>query len=143
MKRLFLLPVLFACGLAAGCATQHPIVYPNSHLEKVGHEGYTRDYEACLRLAEEHVDTQSTESEIAEKAAQGAVIGAASGAARGAVNGHGGNAGSRAGAAAVGRGTSGLLGGLFNNSGPPALVRRFVERCLTKKGYDVIGWGKG
>jgi outer membrane lipoprotein SlyB len=140
LKRSHLLFVALIVVFFAACSTERPIVYPNTHLEKVGHETYELDYQACLELSAQHVEGAGAGSEIAQKTAKGAVIGGASGAARGAVRG---DAGATAGANAAGRAVSGFLNGVFSSGGPDPAVKRFVERCMRDKGYDVIGWGKG
>jgi hypothetical protein len=42
---------------------------------------------------------------------------------------------------AAGGGTAGLIRGLCRSRDlDPAVKRRFVEKCLRDKGYEVIGW---
>jgi outer membrane lipoprotein SlyB len=126
-----------AAGLA-GCSTKAPVVYPNAHLEKVGSARYEADLAACMEKAEAYAEAPSRTGEAAERAAEGAIIGAAAGAAAGAVSGR---SGASAGARAAGRGTSGFLSSLFGADRPHPVIRRFVERCMREKGYDIIGWG--
>lgn len=133
-----LLATLTLVTLSAGCSSKQPIVYPNAHLERVGHGQYEADLQSCVAKADEYASAPSQSGQIAERATKGAVIGAASGAAAGAVLGR---SGTRAGARAAGRGTSGLVSGLFGADGPHPVVRRFIERCMRDKGYDIIGWG--
>lgn len=124
--------------VVAGCSTKSAVVYPNAHLDRVGHVQYEADLAGCIAMADEHAAGASSSGEIAERATQGAIIGAAAGAASGAVRG---NAGRNAGSRAAGRATSGLLSGVFGSDRPHPIVRRFVERCMRDKGYDIIGWG--
>jgi outer membrane lipoprotein SlyB len=37
-------------------------------------------------------------------------------------------------------GAAGAVSGSFNNDKPNSVYRTFVQRCLTDKGFDVIGW---
>jgi outer membrane lipoprotein SlyB len=59
------------------------------------------------------------------------------GAAAGAVVGR---AGRGAAMGAAGGGSAGLLRGLFGSRDPDPVQKRFVEKCLREKGYQVIGW---
>ena len=61
----------------------------------------------------------ATRTRVVRRGAEGAAVGAAAGA---------------AGAAA------GAVRGGFDAADPNPTYRRFVERCLRERGYDVIGW---
>ncbi len=102
------------------------------------------DVDACLALAAQDVGdgsegaaegmTKRTAARSATGAATGAAVGAAVGrsAARGA-------AGGAAGAAA-----HSVVGAILHprreRGAPDPVFRRYVERCLHERGYDVIGW---
>jgi hypothetical protein len=119
----------------AGCA-QRPVLYPNTHLERVGDEVAQKDIDECIRRAEEGGAKSSKGTEVAKDTAGGAVIGGAVGAATGAIFG---NLGRGAAAGAAGGAVIGLTRGIFKSERDPVL-RNFVERCLREKGYDPIGW---
>ena len=51
-----------------------------------------------------------------------------------------GSVGRGAGAGAAAGAAGGLVRGLFRGREPTPVYRRFVERCLSDKGYEVIGW---
>jgi outer membrane lipoprotein SlyB len=130
-----------AFGLAAvvaGCAAR-PVVYPNARTAQVGDAGLERDIDDCTRLARTHAREGSA---LARDAARGTVAGGAIGAATGAVGGAiWGNVGRGAATGAAVGATSGLLGSIFRRApGEDPVERRFVERCLAERGYDVIGW---
>ena len=66
--------------------------------------------------------------------AGGAVVGGAVGAVRGSF-------GSDLGVGAAAGAAAGLVSGVFKASEPSPLYKSFVNRCLSTKGYEVIGWG--
>ena len=116
--------------LLAGCAsTQAPVLYPNAKLKEVGKDQAERDIEACRTLADEYVKSTAGK-DIAKGAAVGGVAGAAVGAVGGAVSGRGAGVG-----AAVGAAT-----GAIKQPGPSPVYKRYVDRCLHERGYDVLGW---
>jgi hypothetical protein len=138
-------PLLILAALSClACATPRPVLYPNATLERVGRERAQRDVDECLALAERDVGRRGrgagegmakrTAARTATGAATGAAIGAAVGgsAARGA-------AGGAAGAAA-----HSVVGAILHparaRGGPDPVFRRYVDRCLHERGYDVIGW---
>ncbi len=137
------LVVAFALFGLAGCSSPHPVFYPNPHFTAVGQEAAERDIAACKKLAEAAGAKPGGDQagEVAGSTAVGAGIGAASGAVGGAVIGAAGS-GSAIGAASGA--VWGLLTGLwraFTGDGERNQTsRRFVERCLTEKGYEVVGW---
>jgi len=122
----------------AGCArAQKPVLYPNTHLEKVGREQAERDIEACRTRASEYVESTAAK-DIGKGAAVGGAGGAAVGAVGGAVSGRGAGAGAAIGAATGA--TAGAVHGAVKQTAPSPIYRQFVNRCLREKGYDVLGW---
>src|SRR5213079_2139602 len=120
---------LVLAGLLAlgGCASsQSPVLYPNAKLKQVGREQASRDIEECRKLADDYV--QST---AAKDVAKGAAVGGAAGAAIGAV---GGAVGAATGA------TAGAVHGAAKQTEPSPVYKRYVDRCLGERGYEVIGW---
>jgi hypothetical protein len=137
-----------AFGLSLGliaCSAHRPMLYPNERLKQVGAEAAEQDIDECMRRGEQYVGSGGRAGEIAGRAAAGtgagAAIGAAAGGAGGAAIGHAarGAAAGGAGGAAAGL-TRGILQGLFEPRGPDPALRNFVTRCLSEKGYDVVGW---
>jgi hypothetical protein len=124
-------------GLAAGCATKRPVLYPNSHLEQVGAEAAKQDIDACLELASSADLEKSKAGEAAKSTATGAAVGGAAGAAGGAIMG---SAGRGAGAGAAVGAVGGLARGLFSASEPDPLYKSYVNICLSERGYRTIGW---
>ena len=124
---------------ALGCATPEPILYPNATLKERGQDRAEADTEECSKLAEEYEARSNKAGEIAGSAAEDATVGSAAGAAGGAVWGGDAARGAAAGAAAGAAG--GLLRGIFRaRRDPDPAYRRFVERCLGERGYEVVGW---
>lgn len=122
----------------AGCASsQKPVLYPNAHLKQVGSEQAERDIEACRKLAGEYVGNAAAK-EIGKDAAIGGAGGAAVGAVGGAVTGQGAGTGAAIGAATGA--TAGAVHGAAKQTAPSPVYKQFVNRCLTERGYEIVGW---
>ena len=130
--------VLAAMLLAAGCAAERPVVYPTARVAAVGAAAVQADVDACIAFAESSGASADRPEKVAKDTAANAAIGAGTGAAVGAAAGNGAGRGAAIGAAGVGAGT--LLRGAFRSPEPAPIHRRFVERCLSDRGYDVLGW---
>lgn len=130
---------LSICGaflFALGCSGPQPILYPNDHLQQVGPDRAEQDIKECEQLAEEYVpehEASTMAGNTAVGAGSGGAIGAVSGAIRGGV-GIGAAIGAATGA------TVGFIRGLFQASQPTPAYQAFVNRCLSERGYDSIGW---
>jgi uncharacterized protein YcfJ len=123
---------------SSGCASnQQPVLYPNAHYQAAGRPGANQAIADCTRLAKEFGLPNHQRDEIPGKAAAGAAIGAASAGAWGLVQG---NAGGRALAGAAAGGAGGLVKGAFDSDTPDPTHKRFVEKCLSDRGYEVVGW---
>ncbi len=131
------LVLLLAAGAAWGCRSYEPVLYPNAKLEQVCQDEVDRDIAFCEANAKEYVENPSRAKRATGDAAEGAVVGGATGAAAGAVLG---SVGRGAGAGAAAGAAGGLARGIFTSREPSPVYRAFVERCLTDRGYDVIGW---
>ena len=137
------LALALALALAVGCASPRPLLYPNEKLESVGHEVAEVEIEECILVAEDAGASfdGSHAGELAKDTAERAGAGAAAGAVGGAIRG---NAGIGAAIGAATAATWGFVRGglrwLFGRRQPETLQRRFVERCLSDRGYAVIGW---
>lgn len=123
--------------IAAGCSTtRSPILYPNAHLSTVGAEQANKDIEECCRLADSYLKTHKTR-DMTKSAVESGVVGAAAGAAAGSIFGHVGR-GAAAGAAAGA--ASSVTHSLFRVKDPDPVFINFVNRCLSERGYQPIGW---
>jgi len=135
MKRLFCLTIALIMFLG-GCASG-PVLYPNAYLKTVGQEQADRDIADCRQQAEAYI-----KSDAAKTVAKDTVIGGAGGAVvGGAVGAVRGSFGSDLGVGAAAGAAAGLVSGVIKASEPSPLYKSFVNRCLSTKGYEVIGWG--
>jgi len=133
------LPIaLLALATTLACAAR-PITYSSVPGGPVEQAQLERDIDECTSLARRHTrEGSAIARDTARGMGVGAVVGAASGAVGGAIWG---SAGRGAATGAAAGATSGLLGSIFRRgSGDDSAKRRYVERCLTERGYDVIGW---
>ena len=133
-----LLCTVFLTATLLSCAPR-PILYPNQHYQEVGREAAARDIEDCSQMAKDAGATpsQGKTGQVAGGTAAGGAVGSAAGAVGGAVVGHPGR-GAMVGAASGA--TAGFLRGLFRRSSPSQAFRQFVQRCLTERGYEPVGW---
>ncbi len=130
---------LLACAsLALSCASPEPILYPNATLEANGETQVDRDLSECSELAKEYKAGPNQGGEVATTTVEDATVGGAAGAAGGAVLG---NVGAGAAASAAAGAAGGIVRGIFRTRrDPDPNYRLFVERCLERKGYEVVGW---
>jgi uncharacterized membrane protein len=129
---------LLAICLAA-CAGPKPVLYPNAHLKSVGKSVAEQDIEDCMKVAKEAgaAPEAGKGARVAGSTVAGGAVGAAGGAVGGAVVGAAGS-GSAIGAASGA--TMGLLRGLFSRPKPSDAYMKFVDRCLSERGYEPMGW---
>jgi len=135
--RRFALCLLISGSLVA-CATPRPVLYPNAELRRAGREQAERDVEECLALAQQ--DVGGGGSRAGKRVAARTATGAATGAAVGAAVGRSAARGAAGGAA--GGATHSVLSSLLHprRNQPDPVFRNYVDRCLSERGYDVIGW---
>ncbi len=134
-----LLISLIFVSLVAGCvsAPPRPALYPNKKLDKVGPAQGEEDVAVCMARAEAAGLKDDTSNQALKEGAGGALAGAAVGAALGAISG---NAGYGAATGAVIGATGGTVHGAQSQNQPGRVYQEYVNRCLTNKGYEVIGW---
>ena len=92
------------------------------------------------RATQAGLSAQQANNEVGRRAGQGAAAGGVAAAVGALVTGRSSDL-IRAGAAgaAVG-GSAGAVSGAFQNDKVNPVYRQFVQRCLSEKGFDVIGW---
>ena len=132
--------IIFALFLlAAGCAANKPVIYPNSHSQSVGTGQVEGDIAECKQLAESAGASPygGDASDAARAAVHGGAVGAATGAVGGAIGGSA-TRGAKIGAASGA--TASLLHAFFKKPASNPTYRNFVERCLRDRGYDLAGW---
>jgi uncharacterized membrane protein len=129
MKFLNITLLLF---LLAGCASK-PVLYPNKKLKAVGKEASKKDIDMCMAEADAYLESAEAKK-ILRGAGKGSIFGGAVGAVTGLLTGNvvrGATSGAAIGATA---------GGVGAAISPDQLERAYVNQCLEKKGYQVLGW---
>ena len=119
------------------CAKKRPVLYPNLTYQTAGASGALADIDECVQLAADHGHATDYSKNMAASTAKGATTGSVVGGAVGAVTGRPGRG---AAAGAAGGGAGGLMQGVWKSGDPDDIERRFVEKCLRDKGYQVLGW---
>jgi uncharacterized protein YcfJ len=126
--------------ILAGCAStaeNEPVLYPNKHLQRVGRAAAEQDIRECRQLARTHGVRETRDGEVARKTAGGAALGGATAGAWGLVRG---DAAERAAAGAAAGGAAGAVRGTMQSGETSPVYRKFVQKCLRDRGYEVIGW---
>ena len=126
-----------AALLLLACATERPVLYPNSHLYAVGQITAERDIDKCMQMARDYNADDGQGERVAHDAAGGAAVGGAAGAATGAVWG---SPGRGAAAGAAGGAAAAMTRSILDSGRPQPVFQGFVEKCLRDKGYVPIGW---
>ncbi|MDH3521118.1 MAG: hypothetical protein OEM49_11740 [Myxococcales bacterium] len=129
------------CALVAilcGCVTKQPVLYPNARLEEAGPEVAEREIRACQAAARDFQPTDAGAEAAAADAAATTGAAAAAGAVGGAIGGRGAGVGAAIGAATSA--TFNLVRATFRRREPDPVRKRFVERCLAERGYEIAGW---
>lgn len=116
----------------AACSSR-PKLYPNDKLKSVGKEAAQKDINQCIADADDYLES-SKGKQVAKGAGAGAAIGGAMGAVAGMFTGSLGSGLVRGGA--IGAAGGGTAAGIS----PDQLKRRYVNQCLSDKGYRVLGW---
>ena len=130
--------VVTASITACSSSPKHPVLYPNQHLNRVGGHVAEQDINDCMQLARTAGVNETKDGEVGRKAAGGAAIGGASTAAYGVFR--GGDVGERALAGAAAGAAAGAVRGGIQSTEQSPLFMNFVNKCLSDKGYSVIGW---
>jgi hypothetical protein len=139
------LVVLLAAGCAssgAGSASARPVLYPNATLNRVGDAQGRLQADACMARAQASgLSPMQSTNAVGRRAGEGAATGGVASAIGALITGRGSEGVLRAGAAgaAVG-GSAGAVSGAFHYDRPNGVYRSFVQRCLSEKGFEVIGW---
>lgn len=134
--------LLCACATTgSGSSSARPVFYPNATLNKVGEAKAREEADVCMAKAQSAGLTPDEKTNaVAHDAARGAAVGGVAGSVGSLVTGKSleRSLGNGVAGAAVG-GSVGAVSGAFKDK-PSQTYRRFVQRCLTDKGFDVIGW---
>ena len=138
--RRLLLPVAVTLFLTA-CTSgpKRPVFYPNRHLQDVGQAQAERDVDRCMSLADSHSVSRTKDGQVGRRAAEAGIIGGAATGAYGVIRDKG-DVGERAAAGAAAGVVTGATRGAFKSTELSPTFKKFVNRCLGERGYDVIGW---
>ena len=124
--------ISFLLCLVGACASR-PKLYPNEKLKSRGKAAGEADINQCIKEADTYLES-SEGKKIAKSAGFGAVLGGAVGAVAGVFT------GDIARGAAQGAAMGGVGGGAAGAMSPDELKHRYVNKCLSDKGYNVLGW---
>lgn len=152
MKALYKSSVLMLSALTAavlaGCAvtgpnspSAKPVLYPNAALNRLGAAQAQAEASACMsRALAAGLTPDEKNNAVARRAGEGAATAGVASAVGALLTGRGSDV-LKAGAvgAAVG-GSAGAVSGAFHNDRPNTTYRYFVQRCMSEKGFEVIGW---
>lgn len=140
---------LLLAGLAlAGCASTgsgsgsaHPVLYPNAAFNRVGAAQAQNEVAACQSRASAAGLRAEQSSQVAQRAGESAAVAGVASAVGALVFGRGteGVLRSGVGGAAIG-GAAGATQAAVRGGQQNPVYRSFVQRCLSEKGFDVIGW---
>jgi hypothetical protein len=119
-------------------ADKRPQLYPNEKLSRTSSIEAQADVNRCLSLADSYIKNPNKYTEVAKQGLIGGALGAGTGAVAGTIMGE---AGRGTGAGAAVGGILGVLRGLNEMNERSPSYERFVEHCLQKEGYEIIGWG--
>jgi outer membrane lipoprotein SlyB len=141
--------VVLLAGLAmVGCASTgssstsaRPVLYPNAAFNRVGETQAQNEVAACQASASAAGLRAEENSQAAQRAGEGAAVAGVVSAVGALVLGRGaeGMLRSGLGGAAIG-GAAGATQAAVRGGRPNSVYRSFVQRCLSEKGFDVIGW---
>lgn len=137
LRSLLVLTLISSIGCASMTTPATPDLYPNDKLNRTPRGQVHTDVNRCLALADEYIKQPNKYGEMAKEGLIGGAVGAGTGAVGGAIMG---NAGRGTGAGAAVGGILGVLHAASKMNERTPSYERFVEHCLQKEGYEIIGW---
>jgi hypothetical protein len=129
---LLVLSVTLSAVVGLGGCAAKPVVYGGGPVAQA-------DIDECRRLARQAGAGGPDGGRIARDTALGAAAGGAATGVYGAVRGYD-DVGNRTAAGAAAGAAVGLVRGVARSSEPNSTFKRYVDRCLRERGYDVVGW---
>jgi len=124
---------IILCLLFFSACTSRPVLYPNDVYKTKGKVAANNDIDICVKDADQFLESDNGKK-IAKSAGFGAVVGGAMGAVSGIFF------GDVAGGAARGAAIGGAGGAVSGALSPDEIKHRYVNKCLSDKGYHVMGW---
>ena len=148
LRRTTLLAAVVTTFVLSGCATTgpsspsaRPVLYPNATLTRVGDAQARVEADACMsRASQAGLTPDQANNEVGRRAGQGAATAGVAAAVGAIVTGRSSDAVRAAATGAAVGGSAGAVSGAFHNDKVNPVYRQFVQRCLSEKGFDVIGW---
>ncbi|MBN8550922.1 MAG: hypothetical protein J0M12_16535 [Deltaproteobacteria bacterium] len=141
-----MLPKLFlaiASLSLCACSARRPVLYPNEAFRAESKQTIDGEIDRCMSLAKSYTGDPSVET-AKETAIDSSILtaaGAVTGTAIGAVTGNVGQGAAIGAISGAGGGVSrGVFQGRSGSSESGRMYRRFVERCLSERGLETIGW---
>lgn len=132
-----------AAGIAlllAGCAAPMPVVYRESALNDAAAQRVERDVAACRTQADRVFGANANDARsVARTGAKYGLADFFEEAAEALVEGSR-RAWEKARAGAAGGAANAITKLLFDWREPDPVYRKYVERCLERRGHDVLGW---
>jgi outer membrane lipoprotein SlyB len=139
MRKVVLSLIVVSCSACASMTTpKTPDLYPNAKLSQTPGGQVQADVNTCLALGDEYVKQPNKYGDVAKQGVIGGAVGAGTGALAGTITGN--NVGRATGAGAAVGGVIGVLKGMSEMNERSPSYERFVEHCLQKKGYEIVGW---
>jgi hypothetical protein len=124
----------------AGCATQQPVVYQTPSTNAAQQQRIASDTQACRDLATAAVGINARSADNAGRsAARTGAVGFAATAVGGLVSSSR-DVWQRARAGAAAGATGALVKTVVEWNDPDKVFQEYVERCMDKRGHDVLGW---
>lgn len=136
------LAVLTGCaGRGSRSPDARPVLYPNAAYKQMGEDQALGEVDACMGAASRAGLTPDEKDNAAGRgAAKGAAVVGTAAAVGALVRGRGVDGVATAGArGAVVGGSVGAVAGAMSEK-PNMTYRHFVQRCVTERGLEIIGW---
>jgi outer membrane lipoprotein SlyB len=139
-RRCGLTATAAAAVLLAGCATPQPVVYQKTTAGAIEQRRVVTDTQDCRRRAEAAVGLNARRADaVAQSTAKTGAVAFAATAVAGLV-GASKDAWQRARAGAAGGATGAAVKVLLEWNDPDKVHEEYVERCMSERGHDVLGW---
>lgn len=141
MKKFLNFFVIITTSLSLLACTYKPVVDQNEKFFQVGQDQAEADIDKCMKDGDAYLKQYKT-THVLKSTGRGAAIGGFIGVVFGLLG--RGNLSSVATSTAVGAGIGGAAGGLgaaaSGSVTPDQIKQRYVNNCLNRKGYEVLGW---
>lgn len=118
-----------------------PVLYPNATLAEIGDAQAQLEVAACRqRAVAAGLGPSQKSNEVSRRAGEGGATAGIAAAVGAFITGRSVDAMRGAATGGVIGGAAGAVSGSFNNDKPNSVYRAYVQRCLTERGFDVLGW---